>query len=208
MAGLRGNDYFAMLAAMGGCARRSARELQQIITDFDPTALEENMLDLHVIENEADEQKHEIIGALAKEFIAPIEREDILRLAGQLDDVVDGIEDILIKIYMYNIRSIIPEALEFLDVISHCCDELMAMLEEFANFRKSKTIHASIVELNRLEEKGDRLYMQAMRKLYLCGEENPVRILAWSNVLGRMEHCCDACENTANLVEEVMMKNS
>ena len=83
----------------------------------------------------------------------------------------------------------------------------MGHREDFQNFRKSTTIHDSIIEINRLEEVGDRMYTEAVRNLYLnC--KDPVEIVAWTKIFDRLELCCDACEHVANAVEGVMMKNS
>lgn len=201
------NEYFEMFMELGGFANSCAVELEKILKDFDPDALEKNMDALHKIEHAADDKKHTLMKRLAKEFITPIEREDILAMAGELDDIVDGIEDILIKIYMYNIRNIRSECLEFLQVIIQCCNVLDKILHEFPRFRKSQTIHDDIVELNRLENVGDKLHTQAMRALYAQGGD-PLEVMAWSAVYSRMEHCCDSCEHAANVVEEVIMKNT
>ncbi|MEG0017394.1 MAG: DUF47 family protein, partial [Hydrogenoanaerobacterium sp.] len=104
-------------------------------------------------------------------------------------------------------KSMRPEALKFTDVILKCCITLKTVMEEFRNFRKSTTIQASIIEINRLEEVGDALYSTAMRELYLnC--TNPIEIIAWTQTLDCFEKCCDACEHVANVVESVIMKNS
>ncbi len=207
MANVRGNDYFDIFVTMGDYACKTAQALQKIIENFDPDDLEDKLAALHEIEHAADEEKHTLMEKLAKEFIAPIEREDILRMASQLDDVVDGIEDILIIMYMYNVRKILPEANEFMKIIIQSCSATMTTLKEFRNFKKSKSIKDSIIEINRLEETGDKLYSDAMRRLYQSGSD-PVEIMAWTEVYSRMERCTDACEHTANLVEEVIMKNT
>ena len=80
-------------------------------------------------------------------------------------------------------------------------------MEEFHNFRKSTTIHGSIVEINRLEEVGDKLYVDSMRKLYTDGS-TPVEMLTWSETFDRLEGCCDACEHAADVVESIIMKNT
>ena len=108
---------------------------------------------------------------------------------------------------MYNIQTIRPEALDFVDVIVQCCNALKKTMEDFQNFRKSTTIHDSIVEINRLEEVGDRLYTEAVRSLYLnC--QNPIETVSWTEIFDRLESCCDACEHVANVVESVVMKNT
>ena len=144
---------------------------------------------------------------LARAFITPIEREDILELMQELDDVTDDIEDVLIRTYIFHILSIREDALRFADIISRCCGEMLKMMKEFRDFRKSKTIHEMIVAINDLEEEGDRLYTEAVRRLFMHSKD-PIELMVWREIFDRMEKCCDACEHVANIVESIIMKNS
>ena len=108
---------------------------------------------------------------------------------------------------MFNVQAIRDEAVDFAKLIVKCCDTMKDAMKEFHNFRKSGSIHESIVEINRLEEEGDKLYMKAVRKLDL-GSKDPVELMVWREIFDRLEKCCDACEDVANVVESVIMKNS
>ncbi len=207
MAKKRDYDYFEVFVEMVDYCCKAARSLNEVLSGFDPETVQEKIEAIHHIEHSADLVKHDMISKLVKEFITPIEREDILMLAHQIDNVTDAIEDVLLRVYMYNIRSILPEALEFSETIVQCCDELKKMMQEFSNFRKSKTIHEHLVKVNYLEEVGDRLYTQAVRSLYTT-EHTPIEIVGWTETFERMEKCCDACEDVADVIESVIMKNS
>jgi len=128
-------------------------------------------------------------------------------LSGTIDDVTDSIEDVLLRLYMFNIRTLRPEAQAFAQVIADCCAALKTMMEEFPNFRRSKTIHTQIVEINGLEEQGDKLYTDAMHTLY-ADASTPVDVMAWTALFDRLEKCCDKCEDVADVVERVILKNS
>ena len=80
-------------------------------------------------------------------------------------------------------------------------------MQEFADFKKSKTLHGLIVEINALEEEGDRVYMEIMRRLH-SEVTDPLEIIAWREIYNYLEKCCDACEHVADVVESVMMKNT
>ena len=136
---------------------------------------------------------------LVREFLPPIDREDIMELSGTIDDVTDSIEDVLLRLYMFNIRTLRPEAQAFAQVIADCCAALKTMMEEFPNFRRSKTIHTQIVEINGLEEQGDKLYTDAMHTLY-ADASTPVDVMAWTALFDRLEKCCDKCEDVADVV--------
>ncbi|MBS4804722.1 MAG: DUF47 family protein [Clostridium sp.] len=155
----------------------------------------------------ADVKKHNMMEKLAKEFITPIERGDIIEMAHYIDNVTDAIEDILVRIYMFNIIDIKKEALDFTNVIIKSCNELKKILKEFYNFKKSQEIHKLIININDFEEEGDKLYTSSIRKLYITSKD-PIELMTWTDTFKYFERCCDACESVANLVESVIMKNS
>ncbi len=188
-----------------GC--QAAKMLAENLTNFEPAKLQDNLDKLHEIEHDADKRKHEMMAVLLKAFITPIEREDISLLSQSIDEVTDQIEDVLIRIYINNVKVIRPEAIEFTKVIIRCCKVLKEVMEEFANFKKSKTLHGLIIEINALEEEGDRLFISSMRKLH-TEETDPLEIIAWREIYNFLEKCCDACEHVADAVESIIMKNS
>lgn len=201
------NDYFAMLVGMAECAAKAAVKLEEVLENFHVDDLPRLMDELHAIEHAGDEQKHTLVQKLAKEFLPPIEREDIMAIAGKIDDVTDSVEDVLLKIYMFNIQTIHPGAVEFAKMIVRCCNELVSTMKEFANFKKSRTIGEAIIELNRLEELGDELYIKGVSELFRSGGDM-LEIVAWKEVYACFEKSCDMCEHVANLVENVIMKNT
>ncbi len=203
----KNNIYFETFIEMTELSCQAAQALHHALTNFDPEILPVMRTKLHDIEHKEDDVKHNMMQKLAREFVTPIEREDIISLANELDEVTDIIEDVLIRIYMYNIRSIIPEALTFTELIVRCCEALQVAAREFPNFHKSETLHGAIVDVNSLEEEGDTLYINATRSLYVQGGD-PLTVVAWSETLDRLEECCDACEHVANVMESVVMKNS
>ena len=153
---------------------------------------------------------------LAKEFIPPIEREDIITLSQHLDDLTDKIEDVLLRIYMNHVTKIEPAAVEMTDVIIRCCEAVKELhsralrkelLEEFSDFKRSKKLKEQIIRINDLEEESDRLFMSSMRELHTQSAD-PLHIIAWREIYGYLEYCADACEHAADVVESVVMKNS
>ncbi|WP_312642140.1 DUF47 family protein [Hydrogenoanaerobacterium sp.] len=200
-------NYYDMFVKMVDYSCQAAEMLHDVLTNFDADKLHDKITEMHNLEHGADMCKHDMMNKLVREFITPIEREDIMELAQELDEVTDNIEDVLLRVYMYNITAIRPEALEFSNVIVSCCKALKKAMEDFHNFRKSTTVQTSIIEINRLEEVGDKLYTESVRRLYVnC--KDPIEIIAWTETLDRLEKCCDACEHAANVVESVIMKNS
>lgn len=200
-------SYFDDFITMMESSCKAADYLHQALLDFDPATLDDHCATMHIIENDEDTIKHGIMAKLVKEFITPIDREDIIEMANELDDVTDAIEDILIHIRMYNITEIRRDALDYVDIIIRSCNTLLEAIKEFPNFHKSKVLKDNIIAINTIEEEGDKLYIKAVSELFKT-EKDPIAILAWNNVFDLLEDCCDSCENVADTMEMVMMKNS
>jgi len=201
------NNYFKMIEGLVELSYQAATELNKILSNFDATTIKESKEHLHTIEHNADIKKHEMMKKLSKEFITPIERSDIMSLAQEIDEVTDSIEEVLVKVYMYNISVIRPEAIQLSEVIVKCCESLIKVMAEFHNFRKSQTIHQYIVEINGFEEDGDKIYIDSMCGLFRDGSSD-LEKLVWKDMFESLERCCDACEHVSDVVESVIMKNS
>ncbi len=207
MARKKDEYYYDTFVELVDYSCKAAGLLNQIMNHFKADELVKRLEEMHSIEHGGDEARHVMTKKLAKEFITPIEREDIMALANSIDNVTDAIEDVVLRMYMFNVTNIRPYALKMTEVIVKCCDSLKVALGEFHNFRKSKTLHDLIVEVNHLEEDGDKYYTEAMRDLYVnCNDFKEVA--AWESTFHFLEKCCDACEDVANAIEDVIMKNS
>ncbi|MEG2018127.1 MAG: DUF47 family protein [Clostridium sp.] len=203
----KGNDYFEMMAELVTYSCEAASLLNEILKDFDAAQLEEKLEKMHEIEHTADIKKHDMMNKLVKEFITPIERGDIIELSHQIDNVTDAVEDVLVRLYMFNITSLRSEALEFCSIIIESCTKLKILMDEFRNYKKSTTIRDLIIDINALEEEADRLYTKSMRNLF-TNSKDPIEIITWKDNFYFFEKCCDACEAAADVVECVIMKNS
>ncbi|MDU1566649.1 MAG: DUF47 family protein [Clostridium sp.] len=207
MASRKGNDYFEMLSELVDYSCSAANLLHDTLLNFDVNEMKNKIGEMHNIEHAADLKKHDMMDKLLKEFITPIERGDIAELAHEIDNVTDAIEDILVRIYMFNITSMRREALDFANVIIKNCNELKGLMKEFRNYKKSQEIQKLIVNINGLEEEGDKLYIMSIRNLYTTSKD-PIELMTWTDTFKYFERCCDACETAANVVESVIMKNS
>lgn len=207
MAKKENNYYFDAFAKGIFYANDAAALLQDSLDNFSTLNLKKRLDEMHEIEHAGDKIKHEMMERLVKEFLPPIEREDIVELARTIDDVTDAIEDVLLGMYMFHITTFRSEVMEFTKLISRCCAALKDMAQEMPAFHKSTVLKEKIIEINGLEEEGDRLYTAAMRHLYTA-ETDPLTILSWTTMYDRLEKCCDCCEDVADMVEQVIMKNS
>ena len=200
-------NYFDSLVSFTHYSNEAAILLNSILHNYDPSKLEMQMKEMHAIEHAADLAKHDMMSHLVKEFITPIDREDISAIGQEIDNVTDTLEDVLMQLYMYNVQTIHAEALEFSETILACCDALTVAMEDFANYKKSTAIMKNIININNMEEAGDRIYTRAMRKLYTTCTD-PIEVMAWTKCFDYLEKCCDACETVADAMESIIMKNS
>lgn len=152
------------------------------------------------------QKKHKMMSALSQAFITPIEREDLVALSNYLDDITDAVEDVLLQIYMCNIEEIREDVPQMLDLLLECIQALQEVLGELKNFKHSKVMNEYVIRVNDLEEQGDKLYVENMRRLY--NEQDIRTIITWRTVYECMENCMDLCEHAADVVSTVIMKNS
>ncbi len=199
--------YFKTFIDCTECACRASDILNDTLRNFDKEQLKSRLDEIHKEEHSADCLKHDMLAALIKEFITPIEREDIIQLSHNIDDMVDAIDDVLLRIYCNNIVKIRPDALKLSEMIVNSCLEVKKLMIELPDFKKSKTIHKRIVNINTMEEEADALFISCLRTLHTTSND-PIEILSWHELYMYLEKCMDACEHVADIVETIIMKNS
>ena len=207
MAKKQDSFYFDSFYSCIDYSCQAAHLLDEVMRTFSPGDIGERLAEMHAIEHGADVKKHELLNVLAKAFITPIEREDILLLSQNIDEVTDKIEDVLLRLYCNNVQRIRPDALKLSEVVIRCCEEAKSMLEEFTQFRHSKTLHGRIVHINTMEEEADEIFISSLRSLHTTCSD-PLEVIVWREIYTFMERCVDACEHVADTVESVVMKNS
>lgn len=201
-------DYFDAFEQQTKLAVRESELLIETVKSFTSAdELAEPMKRAHELEHEADEVNHAIFKNTATDFITPIDREDIVELAHSLDDIIDYIEDVIQRFYMYDIHFMHNRAPEFAKLIKQSCEALDSAMQDFHNFKKSKKFKQLIVQVHAHEEAADRHFLESIRSLHTTDRENPMRVHVWSNIFDRMEKCCDACEHAADTMSTIMLKN-
>lgn len=201
-------DYFDAFGKQTKVAVQEADLLIDVIKNFTTAEnLKEAMERAHALEHEGDEINHAIFKTVATDFITPIEREDIIELAQFLDNIIDYIEDVMQCFYMYDVHAMHDDALEFAKLIKKSCEALDKAMEDFRNFKRSKTFKQLIIDVNTYEEEADQLFMQVIRGLYTEDREHPMRVAVWSQLFNRMEKCCDSCEHAADTMSTILLKN-
>ena len=199
--------YFENYAAAADCCSKAAAYLQECLTHYDYANIQTMLEKMHTIEHEADGVKHEMTAALAKAFVTPMEREDMAQISANIDEVADFIEEVIQRMYVNRIETVMPEAIEFAGKIVECCEMMRQMLSELVNFKKPKKLHELIIDLSHKEEECDRLYLEATLKTTEFSD-NMLTVMFWRDILDRLEKCADACEHVGDSIETIVMKNN
>lgn len=201
-------DYFDAFEKQATLAVKEADVLLEAVKNFTSAGELQPIIDrAHEIEQTGDEVNHAVSKSVAVDFITPLDREDILELAHSIDDVIDLIEDVIIRFYMYDIHFMHEHAVDFAKLIKKSCEAVEDAMGDFRNFKKSKHFKQLIVKVNDCEEEGDRLYIEVIRALHIDDRDEPMRVHVWSQIFERMERCCDACEHVSNVIEDIVLKN-
>ncbi|MBQ7906869.1 MAG: DUF47 family protein [Clostridia bacterium] len=199
--------YYENFAACATLAKEASNYLVECLEGYDVEKIEEMLVKMHEYEHSADVKKHEMNQALAKAFVTPVDREDLDLMSHKLDTVLDLIEEVLQKLYIYNIKTIEPAAIEYAKKLVKACDVLCAIMTEFESFKKSKKLHPLIVESNDIEEECDKLYLETMHQL-TKNSTDVLTTMSWRKIYDGFEACSDACEHVSDTVASIVLKNT
>ncbi len=199
--------YFDNFMAAAACCTQSAEYLKECLINYDYANIKEMLEKMHALEHTADGVKHEMTTALAKAFVTPLEREDIAQISANIDEVADFIEEVLQRIYVNRIQTIMPEAITFAEKIVECCEMMRDMLAELPNFKKPKKLHEMIIALSHKEEECDVLYLEGTLKSADFSDDM-LTVIFWREIFDKLEKCADACEHVGDCIETIVMKNS
>jgi predicted phosphate transport protein (TIGR00153 family) len=160
--------------------------------------------DILICEQEGDRITHDIISRLNHTFVTPIDREDILALASALDDIVDFTEEVADYLGLYKIEAPMDQAIRLAHVLLKASEQVAEAIPCLRGFRD---LSHYTVEINRLENEGDRIVREAIASLFQNGID-PMVVIRWKDLFERLEEAIDAAEHVANILEGIVIKNS
>ena len=197
--------YFDLFIEFADKTHEAAKIFENMVYEY--CDIHEKIMAIEKYEYECDQLVHTIMRKLNAAFITPIDREDIDRIAHEMDDIIDGIEAAAHRFRMYNVTEVRKEARVLAHLITDCAVQIQSLMHELKKMNKSKSLNQVAIEINRLENEGDRIYRDAIMELFLR-EKDPVEILKWKDMFELFESAIDACEDVANIVEGVVMKHA
>lgn len=160
--------------------------------------------EMSALENEGDRIVHDIFARLRSTFITPFDPEDIQALATSLDDVLDGIDDATFRIVAYRLNPIPPSVLLLAAIVSNSCTLLSDALEAL---HTKKPVIDFCIEINRLENDADHLERNLLADLFL-NETDPIALIRQKEIYELLEGTTDRCEDVADVIQNVSVKNS
>ena len=195
-------EFFDLFEEASGNIVRAAELLLEMIRDFpEKSDLAREIL---IVEQDGDRITHDIIKRLNQTFVTPIDREDIYGLASALDDVVDFTEEAADFLILYKVEAPMEQSVRLAEVLVSACRQIAEAMPRMRGF---KDISHYTVEVNRLENDGDRISREAMAALFDDGID-PMVVIRWKDIYERLEQAIDATERVANILEGIVIKNS
>ena len=202
----RENRFFFLLHQSAMNIQQAALRLKDLMEHFEN--VEAKVREIKDLEEFGDQIIHDIAHSLHRTFVTPIDREDILALAGRLDDVIDAIDETAQYTLEYHIEEPTEYARHLSTIIVSCADELVRALALLSSRgSKLRDILPISVEINRLENEADRVLSRAMGDLFSNGYD-VIHILKWRDIYNDMEEATDRAEDAANVLEGIVLKNS
>jgi predicted phosphate transport protein (TIGR00153 family) len=195
-------EFFDLYGRAAANTVAISQKLIDLLESF-PNDAGERMRDIKELEHEGDRLTHDLVDLINRTFVTPFDRDDMYRLAGVLDDVCDHVDDSAEKIVGYGVREIRGQALLQAEVIHRCATKLCEAVEQLDGFRDSKR---QLIELRTLEDEGDDLSRRAISELF-SSETDPLVVLRWKDIHEQLEEAVDACENAADVLEAILVKN-
>jgi uncharacterized protein len=195
-------EFFDLFNQASANAVAISRALVDLLAQS-PNGSEERIRDIKELEHEGDRLTHEVVGLLNRTFVTPFDRDDMYRLAGALDDICDHVDEAAGNIVGYGVKEIRPAAKAQGDVILRAASKLKEAVARLDGFKDSSR---QLIELRELEDEGDRLNREAVSELFRTTED-AISIIRWKDIHEALEEAVDACENAADVLEAIVVKN-
>jgi uncharacterized protein len=176
--------------------------LERMLDDF-PNNRDTLLREIKEAEHVGDRYTHEVVDLLNRTFVTPFDRDDMYRLAGALDDICDHVDEASGYIVGYGVTTIRDKAKQQAAIIHRAATKLQEAVQQLEGFKDSKR---QLIELRELEDEGDRIARAAISELF-SGGVDAISLIRWKDIHEQLEEAVDACENAADVLEAILVKN-
>jgi len=203
----KNNQFFRHFAEDSANLVEMARTFNQMIQTPDPAKRQELIRKVEELENKGDEITHKIFIELGKNFITPIDREDIHTLATALDDIADYMHGTASRINLYKVQDFSLAMQNLADVIEKSVTEIDVAIRAMEGMKNEIRVREAIVRINSLENHADDIFDEAIARLF-HEQKDAIALIKEKEILANMETATDKCEDVANIIESILVKNS
>lgn len=197
-------DFFEIFDKAATNLTKASSLLVSLMENFDN--VEAKAKEIHEVEQDGDMLTHDIMKKLNRTFITPIDREDIHALASRMDDILDLIWGGVDRIIVFRITAPTKEALEIAKDLQKTTEVLQKTIKEL-RAKNYSHVQEHCIEINRLENKIDRTFRDALGKMF-DDMKDPLLIIKWKEIYEHLEDASDRCEDVANVLEGIVLKNA
>jgi uncharacterized protein Yka (UPF0111/DUF47 family) len=198
----RDEGFFTLFNQLAAKTKTAAGLLKSMFES--PHELKRYVAEIKKVEHEADAVIHEVSKRLDRTFITPLDREDIYRLAQELDTVVDLIDGTARRAAMFDLRDSRPAAVRLAGILHEAVDELEESVRQ-VKVRSAVAQHTRAVK--KFEEAGDTAYAEAVGALFQ-GTPDPIEVIKWKEMYDTLEEALDRCQTASIVLESISLKHS
>lgn len=201
----REEKFFDLFEEMANNLVESAKALEAMLADM--SHAESHAAKVKDIEHKCDELTHRTMDALHKTFITPLDREDIRGLISSMDDVVDFIDAVAGRIFLYDLKASDPDMKAMAETSRMACEVIAKVVVKLDKIKDPQTLLQSCIEINRLENDADRTLRTAMARLFR-EEKDAIEVIKKKEIFQLLESITDKCEDVANVIEGIVLEYS
>lgn len=186
----------------------AARIFKELMTNsISPQERAQKIRKIEELEHRGDEVTHQIYNDLSSTFVTPLDREDIHQIASKLDDVLDYIHGAATRIVLYRVETISPDLERLATMIYQAVEELHRAIPQLRDLREVSSIRDALVKINSIENEADDLFERSIANLFeTC--RDPILLIKTKELLVSLETATDKCEDVANAIESIIVKNA
>lgn len=199
--------FFDMFELAGNNLVEIAGELKNLMNEHSPEKRSDLVKRIHELENQGDTYTHDLMVELSSNFITPFDREDIHALASAMDNVADFIDACAKRIELYNIGTITEPMKQLADLVEQSTKELAIALKEMRSMKNVVRVKEALVRINSIENHSDTIYNYAIADLFKT-EKDAINLIKYREILDHLENATDRCEDVADVIESIIIKNS
>lgn len=197
--------FFELLQNAADNALKATAEFHLLINEWDPAS--PRFKNVRTIETEGDMITHEVMDRLNRSFITPIDREDIHRLAGEIDDVCDILQALTDRMQLYDLDKMPDTLKKMATLLEESARNMASAIRDMASFRKNSRVADHCIEIKRIENDADELLKYALADMFRSGKD-ALWVLKWKEVYEMTEYAHDKVAHIANTVEGILVKNA